>query len=143
MSKYQLSDTNMSDGACIKQALCQMGFDEAHIEVHAEPQTLFGYHGDARPERANIIIRRQHTGIGASNDIGFLKDPVTGTYRGIISQYDAGAKFNDSWLGKLRQGYAEIRTIAQAKAKGHRLLTREIVRSADGREAVKLRFVAR
>ncbi len=137
MSKYQSSETNMSDPACLVQALVQMGFDPAHIEQHETAQTLYDWHGQARPEKAHVIIRRAHTGLCASNDVGFVKDAETGKFTGIISQYDE-QKFDTGWMGRLKQGYTTIRTIATAKAKGYRCLGIETV---EGK--VKLRFAAR
>lgn len=135
MSKYQQSETNMSDPACLVVALNQMGFKE--VESHAEPQTLYDYCGHARPEKAQVIIRRKHTGLGLSNDVGFFKG-ADGKYAAVISEYDAGSKFNASWMGKLKQNYAEIRVVAQARAKGYRCLCREVVNNK-----IKLRFAAR
>ena len=134
MSKYSEMQTNLSDPKCLLAALAQMGFEQ--VESHAEPQPLYDWHGAARPETAHIIIRRKHTGLSASNDIGFLKDG--GNYRAIISQYDEGQKFDAGWMSKLKQGYAEVRTVAQARLKGYRLLSKETI---DG--TVKLRFAAR
>ncbi len=140
MSKYAEYSTNMTDPKYLVAALNQMGFDQ--VECHAEPQTLYGWHGEARPEKANVIIRRQHTGIGSSNDVGFVRT-ASGAFHAVLSEYDTGAKFNDSWLGKLRQGYAEIRTVAQARLKGYKFLGKTVQADAEGRETVKLRFAAR
>ncbi len=118
-----------------------MGFET--IESHQEPQTLYDWHGQPRPEKAHIIIRRKFTGIGASNDIGFLKDASSGQYRAILSEYDTGAKFNDSWMGKLRQGYKEIQVVAQARLRGYKFLGKTVQADAEGHETVKLRFAAR
>ncbi len=141
ISKYSEFTTNLSDPKCLLAALAQMGFEQ--VESHQKPQTLYDWHGQPRPEKAHVIIRRQHTGIGASNDIGFLKDSASGQYRAIISEYDTGAKFNDSWMGKLKQNYAEIRTVAQARLRGYKFLGKSVQADAEGRETVKLRFAAR
>lgn len=71
-------------------ALATMGYSADKVEVHEQPQTLYGIGSEARAERANVIIRRHNTGAGASNDVGFLRE-ADGTYRVIISEYDTAA----------------------------------------------------
>lgn len=139
MSKYGVFDTVIKDGALLCAALEAMGFV---TEAHAEPQGLYGYRGDVRPERANVIIRRQHTGIEASNDIGFVRGS-DGCYQAIISEYDHLAKFDDSWLGKLKQSYTEQRQMQVARNRGYVFQGREVVKSKTGGETVKLRFAVR
>lgn len=139
MSRYGEFSTQIKDGALLCAALEGMGFT---IEAHDSPQFLYGYHGDVRPEAANIIIRRQHTGIEASNDIGFVRGS-DGCYQAIISAYDRGAKFNDSWLGRLKQSYTEQRQMQVARTKGYVFAGREVVKSKTGGETVKLRFSVR
>src|SRR6185436_4451141 len=82
--KYDCSD--ITDDQTLIEALQQMGWNTSEIEVHQNPVTLYGYHNDARPEKANIVIRRQNVG-SSSNDIGFLKLD-DGTYQPIVSEYD-------------------------------------------------------
>lgn len=134
MSAYGTFTTTLRDEKLLCAALAEMGFT---FECHAEAQNLHGYVGDTRQQKANIIIRRHHTGIGASNDVGFLKT-ADGTYQAIISDYDRGAKFNDTWLGKLSQEYGVQRTLSVAKNKGYVLQTRKQVG-----EKVQLVFGAR
>ena len=55
MSKYVECETKINDPRHLAAALESMGFT---IEVHDQPVTLFGYHGDAREEKANVIIRK-------------------------------------------------------------------------------------
>lgn len=71
-------------------ALATFGWSGGKVEVHEEAQALYGYHGDKRAEKANVIIRRNNTGIQSSNDIGFAKQ-ADGTYKPIVSEYDGGA----------------------------------------------------
>jgi hypothetical protein len=132
MSAYGQFETVMKDGRFLADALKSMGFV---IEVHKEPQTLLDYRGHKRPEKATIIIRRQHTGIGASNDIGFVKGP-DGSYQAIISEYDQGAKFTASWLGQLKQGYRECQTIAKRRAQGYIFQGREVVKTEKGQRVM-------
>jgi hypothetical protein len=138
MSKYGEFSTVMRDPKILCSALTEMGFV---IESHKEPQSLYGYHGDERPEKAHIIIRRADTGIRSSNDIGFIRE-ADGTYSAIISEYDRDVKFNDSWLGKLKQEYTLSRQMVMARNKGYVYQGRESVKTATG-ETVKLRFTVR
>lgn len=80
--KYNLADLNNRD--LLIAALNEMGWTADQIEVHDEPQTLYGYHGDARKEKANVIIRRQNIDSSA-NDIGFVKTK-DGTFQPIVSE---------------------------------------------------------
>jgi hypothetical protein len=90
MSKYVQYDLkSITNLELLLAALADLGWDSGKVEVHETPVTLYGYHGDARPEKANIVIRRHNTGIGSSNDIGFVKRD-DGTYAPIISEYDSG-----------------------------------------------------
>lgn len=139
MSKYGEFSTRIKDGTLLCAALEGMGFT---IEAHEQSVSLYGYHGDVRPEVANIIIRRQHTGIGVSNDIGFVRGS-DGCYQAIISEYDRGAKFDDSWIGKLKQSYSEQRQMQVARNRGYVFQSREVVKSKTGGETVKLRFAVR
>ena len=135
MSKYAEFPTTITDGGHLAAALKAMGFE---IECHNEPQTLMDYCRRPRSEKATIIIRRNHTGINASNDIGFVKGP-DGAYKAIISEYDQSVKFGASWMGELKQSYTEIRTLAMAKRKGYILQSK--TKTSDG--AVHLLFQAR
>jgi len=73
------------------------------IEVHQTAQNLFGYTGDRRTDKAEIIIRRGDVGI-ASNDIGF-KYQDDGTITAIISAYDQN-RYGKSWQSDLAKSYA-------------------------------------
>ena len=138
MSRYAEFETKIKSDKGLSAALTEMGFIH---ECHEEPVTLYDWHGKARPEIANIVIRRKDTGIGASNDIGFVKQ-ADGTYRAIISDYDRGSRFNDAWLGKLHAEYNVSEQIAIQRRLGHVLHSREVVQ-VNGRNQVKLRFTAR
>ena len=81
-----------------------MGFKAEQVEDHEEAQNLYGYQGDKRAQKANIIVRRKYVG-GSSNDIGFEKKE-DGTYAAIISDYDRG-RYNDQWMKKLESAYGQ------------------------------------
>jgi hypothetical protein len=84
------------------QALVDLGFDRKVIEVHAEATSLYGYHGDRRPEKANVIIRREHVG-SSSNDLGWVRGE-DGRFTAIISDFDS-SRYNQAWIKKLTGRY--------------------------------------
>lgn len=115
MSEFTICETQFRDLKALVTALVEAGIDRGHIEVHEDAQNLYGYHGDKRTQKANIIIRRQHVG-GSSNDIGFVKK-ADGTYEAIISEFDrrsggnhAGkfGGYNEKWLDSLKQNYSVV-----------------------------------
>lgn len=116
MSHYSTVRTEIRDKDKLIQALVDMGFKREHIEVHDEAQHLYGYQGERRDEKANIIVRRRNVGAG-SNDLGFVLRP-DGTYEAIISDFDRRdgksrrnklttymKGFSQDWLEMLHQRY--------------------------------------
>lgn len=137
MSKYEELRTILSDECYLLEALKDLGFNP---ETSPNGLSLYGYLGDERPEKANIVIRRRQLK-SASNDIGFARD-ANGVYRALISEYDRGIGFNDTWLGRIAQTYKERQTMAVAKANGYRFLGRQVVETQAGKK-VQLRFAVR
>lgn len=137
MSKYEELRTVLSDERFLLGALSDLGFSP---EVSPAGLSLYGYLGDERPEKANIVIRRRQLN-SASNDIGFARD-ANGVYRALISEYDRGIGFDDAWLGRIAQTYKERQTMAVAMAKGYRFLGRQLVETQAGKK-VQLRFAVR
>jgi len=111
-SEFQVK--GITDKATLIRALELMGF-EGKIEVYDTPQQLYGYRGDARNQKAHIIIRRKYVG-NASNDIGFER-LADGTYKAWISDYDK-TKYSEAWLAKLKTAYSVERISKMAKSKG-------------------------
>ena len=131
MSHYTEIKTAFKDQAALIDALVEIGFARGSIEVHEAPVTLYGHHGDERPERAEIVIRRHYLSI-ASNDIGFARQ-ADGTFQAIISEYDEMAGhhainptakalggYNAAWLGRVKQAYAARVVEKQAASRGLR-----------------------
>lgn len=118
MSHYTEIQTEFIDVECLIESLCAVknGFQIEQIEVHKNPETLYGYQGDARQEKANIIIRRQNVGT-AANDVGFVRD-ANGTYKAIISEYDQQHRCNKTFLDNVRQEYACRVIEKQVRQKG-------------------------
>lgn len=104
MSHYTTVATVMRDESALLAALGALGYQPAQIEVHQEAQPLYGYQGDRRPERAHIIIRRQHIG-RLANDVGFVRRD-DGQYEAIISEYDQATTWPPARLQRLIQEYA-------------------------------------
>jgi Protein of unknown function (DUF1257) len=127
-SHYATVETNFQDVDCLVEALEELNENWTdRIEVHDQPQTLYGYHGDARPEKAEIVIRRKYIS-SVSNDIGFVRGQ-SGKFGAIISEYDSG-HYNQEWLGKLKQTYAKQTMRKKAKASGLRIVSE--IKQANG-----------
>jgi len=122
MSAYHELKTQYKDAACLVDALGDMGYND--VEMHENAVNLVGFHGDIRPEKANIIVRRKNIG-SAANDIGFVKR-ADGTFGAIISDYDSG-KHNTSWLNGLKRSYTEKVAIKTAAKNGFKYLGKKIV----------------
>ena len=119
MSHYSEVQIELTDECCLVAALSRLGFTGA-VEVHREAQSLNGYQGDARAQKAHIIIRLQHLG-PAANDLGFERQP-DGKYRVWVSDYDRKYnKYDDAWMGRLKQAYGVEKARVEAKKKGYRV----------------------
>lgn len=137
MSKYDGYPTEITNGDHLAAALKAMGYV---VECHAEAQTLIDYHGHPRPEKANVIVRREHIG-SASNDVGFVRG-ADGKYTAIISEYDREVHCGADWMARLKVNYQEQRQVAIMRAKGFTVASREVVQTAQG-QRVRLAFQGR
>ena len=122
MSHFVECQTEFRDPLALVAALVECGFEESQIEVHQEAVPLYGYQGDVRPQKAHIVIRRQHVG-QAANDVGWERQ-VDGTYRAWISEYDRRHRFNDAMCNRIKQEYAYYVVYRQQRARG-RTVSRE------------------
>lgn len=130
---YCLIETQFRSPEALLYALMETGcWSKEQIEIHGEPQTLYGYRGDARQERANIIVRRQNVG-GSSNDIGFIKNEDN-TYTAIISEFDK-TKYSEHWTNKLKQSYAFHAIKLQQEARGRQVSRTKL---PDGKQRVTI-----
>lgn len=132
MSEYVTITTTFQDADSLVAALTSLGIPLEAIERHPEAVPLYGWHGDQRPERAEIVIRRHWVGTN-SNDLGFARQP-DGTWRAIISEHDQRAAgrwgpYDQAWLGRLSQAYALHHLSRAYQARGWRVEAR---RNADG-----------
>lgn len=102
MSKYlSFPDVVFTDRRLLLAALADLGYPEVEA---GEALPLYGYHGDRRPETAEIVVRRRHLS-AASNDLGFARTPQG--YLPIVSEYDQRTLHGGQFLVKLRTAYSE------------------------------------
>ena len=88
MSKYKTLELPITDTDILREALEEVGgFMDFQFWYHEEAQPLVGYQGRERQEKANFVIPRCHIG-QYSNDVGWCRNPATGQYGLIISEYD-------------------------------------------------------
>ena len=122
MSRYNRQKSTYNDRDCLVAALNEQGYTE--VEAHDEAVNLIGYHGDVRPEKANVIVRRRYIG-SAANDLGFVKE-ADGMYSAIVSDYDSH-KHGAEWMKGLKRAYTEKRTIKHAAKNGLKYLGKKVV----------------
>jgi len=118
MSVYGKIQTQFRDMDSLIAALVELGYTKEMIELHTESTHLYGYHGDRRAEKANIVIRRFHIGL-SSNDIGFLRES-DGSYTAIVSKFDQGILGAD-WMNRLKRSYAKIAAVSVLSKRGYRV----------------------
>ena len=132
MSHFTRIRTRLRDAEVLAEALRAVGHPD--VEVHDRPQTLYGYRGDARPEKAEVIVRREHIG-PASNDIGFARGPDD-TFEAVISEFDR-TRYDRAWLTKLTRSYGYAATLRYAETHGYEVATDEL--QEDGTRRLTLR----
>jgi hypothetical protein len=124
MSHYVECKPGFKDQQALIEALVAVGFDRTQIEIHEETVALYGYQGDERPQRAHVVIRRQHVSTGA-NDVGWERTP-DGTFRAWISEYDARHRFKPEMQNRIKQEYAFQAVARQQRAMGRTVQRREL-----------------
>jgi hypothetical protein len=122
MSAYHTQKTQYKDRDCLIAALNAQGYKE--VEVHEVATNLYGYHGDMRSQKANVIVRRKFVG-SAANDLGFIK-AADGTYSAIVSEFDSG-KHDAGWFTGLKKAYTEAVDMKTAAKQGFKFLGKKIV----------------
>jgi hypothetical protein len=136
LSEYRAQSTSFKDRECLVDALVAAGYTKDKIEVHETPQQLFDYRGNATRyvnksgDKANIIIRRNNIGYGAANDLGFLWDETSKTYKAMVSAYDSSDSHwgaNGSRMKTTEQQYAELKIAKTAKKMGFKYLGKKTV----------------
>lgn len=114
MSKYlTFTDVVFKNEALLVAALGDLGYKEVEC---GEALPLYGYQGDERTERAQLVVRRKHVGV-ASNDLGFARTEQG--FTPIISEYDQRALHNGAFIAHLRTAYNErVVTEMQRRLRG-------------------------
>lgn len=69
MSHYVECKTEFRDVQALAAALKACGFEAHQSELYQDAVPLYGYQGDLRPQKAHVVIRREHVGT-AANDAG-------------------------------------------------------------------------
>ena len=136
MSEYIKKTVEFSDEDLLVEALGETwgrGGAPVPVERHAEPTGLYGYHGDLRPEKAHIIVRRASIG-AAANDVGYLRTGA-GQYVEVVSQNERGWA-RDKLLA-VKRLYGEKIALKAAKSRGWKKLVSRTV-EADGRVVLRL-----
>ena len=126
MSKYSRVGTKFLNRIALRRALEEV-FGKGHVEDCETPKALIGYHGDTRPEKADLIVRRKYVG-SSSNDLGWTWNAATGVFDAIVSEYDAGHA--RSRLDKLTQAYAV--EVAKMTAEDLGYVVSGVIIGADG-----------
>lgn len=143
MSEYHVQTTKFKDKDCLIDGLVNAGYKREDIEVHETAQQLYDYCGrathytDKTGDKANIIIRRHKIGYGSANDVGFLFDPATKTYKAIVSEYDRSTAHwgpDSKRMIATKGGYNDGIAIKSAKRQGFKYLGKQIV---NGRAELK------
>lgn len=123
----------MNDSDAIKAALTELGYV---YEEHSTAQNLYGYEGNKRSQKANIIIRRQNVG-SCANDVGFLRK-ADGSYEMIISEFDKSGnkKQAQDLLVRMKQLYGKHLTLKHVKRFGLKTISNKI--TSDNKIKIKL-----
>ena len=124
MSHYVECRPHFKDRQALMDALVAVGFTRAQIELHDEAIPLYGHRGDQRPQKAHVIIRRQHVG-PAANDVGWERLP-DGTYRAWISEYDTRHRFDPALQNRLKPEYAFAAVAHQQRTLGRTIAHRTL-----------------
>jgi hypothetical protein len=132
MSAYVTCKTQYKNRDSLVEALHDLGYSE--VEVHESGANLYGYKGDQRAEKANVIVRRRYVG-SASNDLGFVRQ-ADGSYAALVSEYDGRSTFTEAKQNQLKARYAYRQVVRTAKAKGYTVASEK---SQDGKTKLVLR----
>jgi hypothetical protein len=136
LSEYRSNTTKFTDKDCLIEALIAAGYTREQIEVHDEAVQLYDFYGqatryiDKTGDKANIIIRRNHIGYGAANDLGFKFNPATKTYDAIVSAYDSSTHHWGAESQRMKtteQTYADVKIKKTLAKQGFKYLGKKVV----------------
>ena len=115
MSKYIGYDTEYTDLNCLFESLVEMGYPKNQMLLNDKTKShLYGYSGDVRAEKANLVIPRHLVG-HAANDVGF--EMVNGKIVAHISDFDKGTNFSPLKQNKLKALYKKNALLGVLKKK--------------------------
>jgi hypothetical protein len=134
VSHFTRVRTRLCDTDLLVAALRAVGYP--CVEVHDTPRPLHGYRGDARPERAEVVVRRHHIG-PLSNDIGFRRRE-DGTHEAVISAYDRDLH-DERWLARLARAYGHAAALRFAETHGYEIEA-DVVEEGGERRMVLRRY---
>ena len=119
MSKYlTFTDVVFESESLLIAALADLGYTTVERGEHLP---LYGYQGDERSERAQLVVRRKHIGV-ASNDLGFAR--TSEGYTLVISEYDQRTLHDGKFIARLRSAYNE-RVVGEMQRRLRGTLRRE------------------
>lgn len=133
MSKYKAIETAFTSREQLIAAIKECYGDVVEVHEVGKGVNLFGYSGDRRQEKADIIVRRAHIE-DAANDLGFVTRE-DGKIDVVISEFDQ-TSVAASMVRNVTQTYAVNGAIAAAKKKGLKVAEKTRV---NGKVYVKLR----
>jgi hypothetical protein len=117
MSAYKIVVIDITEIDYVIEGLLAIGIPAEMIEIHDIPQSLVGYEGSKRGQKANVIVRRANVNKllsgGASNDIGFEKKDGKITVH--VSDYD------QKWWRKKSETFLQHAACAKYEAEAKKL----------------------
>jgi len=140
MSKFDDYQTKMDDRDCLVESLGTLGHKPVLAKDQIKGGQLYGYQGDARAQRAHVILPRK-TLSGSSNDIGFRRNE-DGTFTAVVSQYDSQIGYGKEWLAKVGKTYLEKKAVKDLTAQGYTDFHREEVKNAAGTMDIRITAAA-
>jgi Protein of unknown function (DUF1257) len=121
MSHFTQIKTQFKNLNCLVEALRYFGFEP---EIHQAPQNLYGFKGDRRKQKAEVVVKRDQISASA-NDLGFAWNQNSQTYEILISEWDQrsgqsrrGSGLGCEFLGNLKREYAKQIITSQASQLG-------------------------
>lgn len=113
MSKFYTQEVEFTDKECLVKAIKEIN---KHPLV-GEDLPLYGYRGDMRKEKADIVIERKEL-IGGSNDLGFKFNKTKGKFDMIISEYDRNQRRVTEIVNNIKKNYSAFKVEKEAKVNG-------------------------
>jgi hypothetical protein len=136
MSAYVGCETEINDLESLIESLVEIGVQREKIEVHDVAQTLHGYQGDVRQQKAHVVVRRRAVG-AASNDIGFER-MEDGRYKTWVSEYDSMKGLGKQIAsGRLLATYAKTRVLKEATRRRAKSVT---CKEENGRTRIRIKI---